>query len=211
MQSVDFLPDEIRRRRERRRRLLGQLNLLVICALGLVLLGVLRQGRIQEARGQLSMLADRAGRAAEQLNLLEQLRAEQSELLLKKQVNEDMGSCVAALDVLAVITHLTPENVALRSINLETVEVEQERPSGARQGDSAGPRSAAEVAVKPVFVRRLQLRITGLAPSDVDVANFIAALAGNPLLEDIKMGYARDVEFRQRRAREFLVSCYVVR
>ncbi|MFW6065840.1 MAG: hypothetical protein ACOC9S_03380, partial [Planctomycetota bacterium] len=91
MQSVDFLPDEIRQHRERSRRLFSQFNLGVICALALVLLGVIRQERIQQARGQLSMLADRAGRATEQIELLQELRQKRSELLLKKRVDEDMG------------------------------------------------------------------------------------------------------------------------
>lgn len=211
MQSIDFLPDDIRRSRESRRRLLSQCNLLVICALALALLGVLRQDRIQQAHGQLSMLTDRADRAAKQLRLLDQLRQERSELLLKKRVDEDMGSSLAALDVLAVITHLTPENVVLRSVNLETVEVRQEDPSAAGPDNTGAPRVADGASAKPLFVRRLRLQITGMAPSDVDVANFIAAMAGNRLLEDIKMGYARDVEFRHHRAREFLVSCFIVR
>lgn len=211
MQSVDFLPDEIRQHRERSRRLFSQFNLGVICALALVLLGVIRQERIQQARGQLSMLADRAGRATEQIELLQELRQKRSELLLKKRVDEDMGSCVGTLDVLAVITELTPESVALRAVNLETVDVREQKASSSQADDTNSPRKASEVEAKRVFVRRLELRITGLAPSDVEVANFIAALAANPLLEDIKMGYARDVEFEQRRAREFQVSCYVVR
>jgi Tfp pilus assembly protein PilN len=211
MQSVDFLPDDIRQRRERRRRLVNQVNLLAICALALALLAVLRQDRIQEARGQLAMLTERTGRAAEQINLLDELHRQQSELALKKQVDEDMGSCVSALDVLAVVTHLTPENVALRSLELETVEVVEEPAEQGGTNESDKPQVALGAEREPVKVRRLQLRITGLAPSDVDVANFIASLAGNPLLEDITMGYARDVKFRQRRAREFLVSCYVVR
>ncbi len=210
MQDVDFLPDEIRHSREHRRRLLSQCNLLVICALALLALAGLRHERLRQARAELGVLTERTERASEQLDLLAELRQKQSELKLKRQVAADMGSSVEALDVLAVITDLAPEAVAMRSLRLETVELRQQaRPD--EGGDQSAPRVAMGSEPETATVRRLQLRMTGIAPSDVEVANFIAALATNPLLEDITMGYARDVEFRGRRAREFQVSCYVVR
>jgi len=50
-----------------------------------------------------------------------------------------------------------------------------------------------------------------MAPTDVDVANFIGQLAGSRLFEGVNMGYARNVTFRSRSARQFQVSCYVIR
>ena len=50
-----------------------------------------------------------------------------------------------------------------------------------------------------------------MAPTDVDVANFIGQLAGSRVFEDVNMGYARNVPFRTRTARKFQVSCYVIR
>jgi len=60
-------------------------------------------------------------------------------------------------------------------------------------------------------VHRVRLVLTGLAPTDVDVANFIGQLSASRLFEDVTMGYAKNVSFRGRSAREFRASCYVAR
>jgi hypothetical protein len=60
-----------------------------------------------------------------------------------------------------------------------------------------------------VTVKRVRLMLTGIAPGDVDVANFIGQLSASPLVEDVNMGYAKTVEFRGRLAREFQASCYI--
>ena len=59
--------------------------------------------------------------------------------------------------------------------------------------------------------RRIRLVLTGLAPSDIDVANFIGQLASSPLFEDVNMGYAKTVFHENYEAREFQASCFIVR
>ena len=50
-----------------------------------------------------------------------------------------------------------------------------------------------------------------LSPNNVDVANFIADLSASPLFEEVDMGYAKNIVFRSKAAKEFQASCYVVR
>ena len=64
---------------------------------------------------------------------------------------------------------------------------------------------------KPEAPKRVHIFFTGLATSDVDVANFIGQLATSQLLEDVNMGYAKNVTVKGKIAREFSDSCYVSR
>jgi len=82
------------------------------------------------------------------------------------------------------------------------------RPSGA-----PGRAMTADGGSKPRVIRtkRMRLVLTGLAPTDVDVANFIGQLSASPLFEDVNMGYAKTVSVEGLTAREFQASCYVVR
>ncbi len=68
-----------------------------------------------------------------------------------------------------------------------------------------GRRSGAKL------VRRVRVVLAGLAPTDVDVANFIGQLSASPLFENVNMGYAKTVRFRGRSAREFQASCYLAK
>jgi hypothetical protein len=60
-------------------------------------------------------------------------------------------------------------------------------------------------------ITRIRLVITGLAPSDVDIANFVGQLASSPLFEDVNMGYTREIQFQGKTARQFKATCYTAR
>ena len=51
MENLDFLPERTRLQRQRRRRLFRQGYLTVVCIVGLVAVGYLRQGSVQQAQG----------------------------------------------------------------------------------------------------------------------------------------------------------------
>ena len=60
-------------------------------------------------------------------------------------------------------------------------------------------------------VRRIRLTVTGLSPTDVDVANFIGQLSASPLFEDVNIGYTKTINHQDRSARQFQASCYLIR
>ena len=53
--------------------------------------------------------------------------------------------------------------------------------------------------------------LTGMAPTDVDVANFIGQLSASCLFKNVNMGYAKTVTFQRRSAKEFQASCYLAK
>ncbi len=210
MAVIDFLPERIKAQRARRRRLLRQGNLLAVCLVSLALLGYLREGQIVQARGELAMLQGRTENARCQLVMRATLQQQLAELMIKKRIDDHLGSRVNALDVLAVLQTVMPASIALTELDLEAMEVPDNRKPKtleAWQRPAVGgraPRPAGKI-------RRVRLKITGLAPTDVDVANFIGQLSASPLFEDVNMGFARNVTFRDRTARQFQASCYVAR
>jgi len=101
-----------------------------------------------------------------------------------------------------------PESITLTSLTLETMEVST---AAAPSRTSRSRRATKAQDVGATTVNRIQAVITGVSPTDVDVANFIGQLSASPLFEDVNMGYARTVEYRGRQAREFQASCYITR
>lgn len=205
MESIDFLPDRIRQQRSRRRRIIRQGFLVGVCALGLVLLGYVRQNTIRHAQAELTALKEHGQDLQRQLAMRENLEKQQAELQIAKRVDEQLGSRVNALDALAELSKLMPPNMTLTSLNFETIE---ER---VPVDMSAGKAARATAAKREKTVKRVRLMITGVALSDVDIANFIAQLSTSPLLEDVNMGYSKTVDFRGHSAREFQADCYVAK
>ncbi|MFB3891507.1 MAG: PilN domain-containing protein [Phycisphaerae bacterium] len=210
MDNVDFLPERIRNQRARRRRLVRQTYLLLICAAGLVALGYFRQGRIREASAQVALLAQCEDSVKRQTARRAVLEEQLKDLSVKKQVEHTLGSSISAQLVLAELQRQLPPTVCLTKLELESVEVLGPDAADVHTSVRAAMAGAAP-RPKPGAPKRVHLVFTGLAPGDVDVANFIGQLAASPLFEDVNMGYAKNVVVKGRNAREFCASCYVSR
>jgi len=184
--------------------------LVAICLAALVGLGYVFQGRISAARAERAMLAGRSNNAREQQHLLDSLQDQLADLMIKKRIEEELGRRAGTLEVLIELERIMPESMALTSLTMETVEIKTpvRSPGGVRRSGRAVARRGvpAETSTK-----RVRLVITGIAPTDVDVANFIGQLSASSVFEDVNMGYARTVAVRSRQARQFQASCYVSR
>jgi len=207
MQNIDFLPEKIKQQRARRRRLIRQVHLLVVCMAGLAVLGYIRHERISKARAELALLEQRAANVRRQLAMKAELERQQSELLIKKRIDDQLGSRVNVLDILAELERTLPENITLSRLIIEPAEVTL--PVTPLKAESV--QRAPEVKPQHTVIKRVRVSLTGLAPTDVAVANFIGQLAASPIFEDVKMGYTKNVVFRKHVAREFQTSCYVVK
>jgi len=211
--DVEFLPERIRHQRGRRRRLVRQGYLLALCAVGMGVLTYVNAVRIDRAKAELATLQERVVNVSRQVEMIGPLRRELAELMIKRRIEEELGSRTDCTAILAELCRIVPPNMALVSLELKTMEVPVGR-SGYK-GSSINLSSRAAVAGCRAggaqTVRRARLVITGLAPNDVDVANFIGRLSASPLFEDVNMGYTRSVVFHNRMAREFQASCYLVR
>jgi Tfp pilus assembly protein PilN len=212
MREVEFLPEQIRQQRARHRRLLRQGYLLAACVAGMGLLTYVRHGRMAEAGAEVAMLTRRADNLQHQLAMIPALERKLAGLLIKKRIDEKLGSRTDCTAVLAELCRLVPVNMALASMDLKTIEVRVKaaKPPQPSLSRTAVPAAKASEETEEV-VRRVRLVLTGLAPTDVDVANFIGQLAACCLFEDVNMGYAKTVDFRGRSAREFQVSCYLAK
>jgi Tfp pilus assembly protein PilN len=210
MNKIDFLPERIRDQRKRRRQLFHQGYLMALCIVGLGVMTYVLQLRVDKARGELEMLRSRSRAMDSQIALRDQLNQQLAELMIKSRIEEQLGRRVGTLDVLGELQKVMPESLTLTSMTMETVTVQVAADSAERRNTSNQPVSGGGAA-KDKTVKRVRLVLTGMAPTDVDLANFIGQLAGSKCFEDVSMGYARNVSFRKRVAREFQANCYLTR
>ncbi len=208
MTHVDFLPDRIKAQRARLRRLAVQGGLLALCLLCLAALAYVFDGRVRRARAELTMLAERGQRVGDQLQLRVDLESQLADLMIKQRIEEQLGRRVGTLYVLGELQRVMPESMALTSLKMETVSVAVPARRPRVNGNRALAYSKSQETAR---VKRVRLVLTGMAPTDVDVANFIGQLAASPVFEDVDMGYAKTIEFRGRTARDFEASCFVTR
>jgi len=213
MHNVDFLPERIRAQRRRRRRIAKHTYMLTICLAGLAILGFLRNGQLQTVRAEVGQLGVQEADIALQLARRDVLEREKAELYVIQRIDGQLGSRLSAYMLLSELQDLLPPSVVLTHLSVETKDVLVGAGSAGASGNrSRGVRTAAaRSSGTDATVKRLRLSLTGLATKDVDVANFIGQVSACPLFEDVNMSYSRDVKIKDRMARQFQASCYVVR
>lgn len=207
MDTPDFLPERIRETRDRRRRWIRHIYLLLMVAGCLVAWGVVGQRDVDRAKEELTMLQGRTDGLTEQLDLKARLQAQLQDLLVKQRISSELGSRVNVLDLANELEQLLPTSMFLVSLSLDTIEIQPPRVAARPRSAGAG---ASRLIAAPAE-KRVQITLTGLAPDDVTVANFIGQLSADPLFEDVNMGYTRSAVYQGRTASQFQASCYVAR
>lgn len=181
MRELEFLPEWYPNLRRRKRvvMLQGWMTLAIIA--GLVLWIALARRNVQASELTMQSLgAEMVQTRAEQEQLEELLNLER-ELTRKEQIIAQLGYPVEMSRLLRTLDLVMPQEMSLREIICNTREIVL--PSA---------NSAAAARAKPDTQRqvekRLEVRLIGWAPSDVDLANLLAGLqADYPFFENIAL------------------------
>ncbi|MEM6334057.1 MAG: hypothetical protein AAF823_12045 [Planctomycetota bacterium] len=195
MSQVNFLPEAYLRRRglrETKRRcvLLGIGLLVVVATWGLVQFSATtRLGAKAEA------LAAQA-QASERMQVeLKRLRERHETLLQLVEVGRELSMPLHQAEVIRVLSDVLPEEIVLSELNIQTLRP-QPKPLNATPGETnpLARRAAATTEVKVVEPDRLELSITGVASTDIVVAQAVNDLADHPLFEDVTLHATRPID-----------------
>jgi hypothetical protein len=108
---------------------------------------------------------------------------------------------------LASLTNNLPSGVSLLEFSLEEKEIQAVKPPSAKTaGGSQYQQNAAAKTVPGADSGphiETNLDIKGLAPSDIQVAGFIARLSGSILFGDVSLVESKEVEIDKIKFREF--------
>jgi Tfp pilus assembly protein PilN len=196
MREVEFLPEWYPKVRKRRRVLALQawVTLILVCGLGLWMLLVQRNVRAQELT--LAHLGNDLRQSETECQRLDELLALQRQLGQQDQIFVKIGRPVESTHVITTLAEIMPPHMALLGLSLDT----QEQPIAAT-GLSA--RAQAEKKEKE---SKLNFRLHGVAPTDVDLAEFLAKLTARPFLKRVELIYSHERQDSGRVMREFEVA-----
>ena len=193
MPELEFLPNWYPQLRRRKRWLVLQAwgSLLLIAGLGAWTMIASRSVHAQE--GRLATLVIALSRTEAQLHQLDELLTLEKQQRQQVLVLDKLGAHVEGARLLARLEETMPNEMALLSLSFQISE--QPRPLAALA--AGAPRSG------PALERRLGVTLKGVAPTDVDVANFLARLSAIPFFEQVAMTYAKDRSDNGHLMREF--------
>jgi hypothetical protein len=201
MRELEFLPGWYPQLRRRRSLVKIQGWVLVAMIVGLSLWAILVGRAVRKDEAKLVQLDAALSESRAELEQLDELLALEKQLGKQEQIMAKVGSHVEAARLLATLDEVMPPEMALVDLSFDTEDrvVQPATPTGSRF-----TRAAANAA-PPVIDRRLKVRLVAVAPTDVDLANFLARLTGKPFFEAVAMTYARDRSEQGHLMREFEV------
>jgi Tfp pilus assembly protein PilN len=222
MATINFVPNDYIQQRQSSRANLMYLTLLAALLGGIgVTFSVIKMRQSVVGR-ELAAINAKMMEAKEQITQLEELKTKGKTMMKSMVMTAELLEPVPRSVVLACLTNNMPSGVSLLEMQLVEKENKVLAAPAAKSAAAAAPakttqyqsaaaknQKAAAPETKTVLVSNLE--IEGIAPSDIEVASFIASLSGSILLDSVELVQSKEqdidgVKFRQFRLRTSLKS-----
>jgi Tfp pilus assembly protein PilN len=218
---INFLPEDYQERRSRRR---ANIVCLIMAGASVVVLGLVVGLLFLSAIGMSAMraLVDQQYRQASlQIEQLKQLEARKADLIRKVELSTDLLERVPRSQLLARLTNCLPAKAGLMGVVMKAEDVEvpvgsaaavkavaqatdaqDASKAGAKRG-SSGKKGKADT----VKVKQWVFHVDGVAPTDMEVAEYIARLGADPLFRDVDLQFSEEFPYKEGvQVRKFQLS-----
>jgi len=200
-----FLPEDYLQKK-----IATRTNAICITLFGLVMTGVVaaylvtdrQRGEVREHQAQVNEQFQEAARRIEQL---EELQADKKLMMQRKKVAEVLIERLPRSVILAELTNRMPSTLSLLEFDMQTkVLAGAARPKTALQREAMKNRK--KIANVDDFVAKpteLLLSLTGVAPTDLEVSQFLAMLNQHELFQNIHLLYSEGAVIQDQSMRKF--------
>jgi Tfp pilus assembly protein PilN len=207
MSFINLLPKDYFARKAHRRA-----NMLCLVLFGLVMAGVLGAAFVsdrglQKTRRVYDRVNESYAEAGKLIGQMQKLEATKQEMFKKASLTTGLLERVPRSYVLAMVTNALPKRASVKELKLST---ERRAVVTITKGDdkSRYAKATAErnVQTKQPAQTEVTITVTGMASTDAEVAQFIAAMARCPLIDTVVLIYTQEKEFKDQIVREFKVD-----
>lgn len=192
MRELEFLPDWYPQIRRRRRLVILQAWLILVLVIGMGSWIVGNDRNNTQDEHNLAIQSAQLAQTYAQLAEVDKQDSLRRQLRQQEEVVSRIGFAVDACKTVNALDERMPRQMALTGIVLENEE---------RTDHSAF--AARGATGEPQVDRRLRVRVQGVCPTDVDLANFMTQLSAVPFFDSVNNTYAREKPENNRVMREF--------
>ncbi len=211
--QLNFLPEDYLERRRQQRT-----NILCLALFGIVMAGLtaaflLKERREASAAEQRQEINHKMDAVAQQLAQFEEKQKRKERMIQKADVTASLLERRPRHYLLALLTDALPPGSGLLSIELSTKEDKPKSGTPQAAGSARGGRtsraaqSKAEADAKAEPPKLIEtLKVTGLAPNDKVVSQFIARLDGSPLFRRVDLIFSEEHAYQEQAVRRFMLQ-----
>lgn len=184
MPELEFLPDWYNVRLARQR-----VVKLQVCGLALLILGlggwtIGSQRNLQNRQSLLQSLEHQLDQKHTEKKILDEQLSLRQELQQREELISSLGFPVEMTRLLQTLDSVMPKEMTLTLFDCTTEETV--RPVTSVAGVKPGAEKEKQID------RRLKIKLQGVTPNDVDLANLLYGLTGKPFFDQVSVTYARD-------------------
>jgi Tfp pilus assembly protein PilN len=198
MREMEFLPSWYPEISKRRRMVVLQAWATMALVGGLTAWMVLSGRNVRRAEVDLRSLRGEISQTESDLQKLDDLLSLQKQLRQQDRVNAKLGLHVEATRMMNALESAMPREMAVLQLELD---IEEQTKPVTTLADAKAMQEK-----EPPQIRKLKVRLQGVAPTDVDVANFMTRIGTTSYFEQVAMTYARDRLESGHVMREFEVT-----
>lgn len=224
MAKINFVPNDYIQQRQSSRANLMYLTLLAALLGGIGVTFSIIKMRQNAVRTELDGVNAKMVQAKEQIAQLEELKSKGKMMMKSMVMTAELLEPVPRSVVLACLTNNMPSGVSLLEVQMKEKESKETIPSSAApakssstakkgskstQYQSAAAKNKKADAPEIKTILDSNMEIEGIAPSDIEVAAFIANLSSSIILDNVELVQSKEqdvegVKFRQFRLRTSL-------
>jgi len=212
MNKINFVPDDYIQQRESNRANLMYMGLLMAVLFGMALTFTAIKMRQSAVKSELAALDERLEKAQEQIVLLDTLQAKGRAMMKKALITAELADPVSKSIVLASLTNNLPSGVSLDNlrINDKEIKIAANKDKEQTQYEKKSSSNKKKTASTKTLIET-QIEITGFAPSDIEVANYIAKLGGSFLFNNVGLVESSEQKDGENRVRKFKLKAAIKR
>jgi len=215
MNTPSFLPEDYLAEKAQKRT-----NLICLTLFGVVMCGVfgaflVSNRDLSAERSRHRDINAKYQNAAVQIEQLTELEAQMEEMLHTAELASALVERVPRSILLAELINRMPPHLSLLSFELESKQVKAVPRPNANKSDKDGlatpqrgktKQEAAEEAKEVEIPKhRVEIVMTGVAPTDLEVSSFLSSLSQFPLLDRATLEYSEEKEIEGQPMREFSI------
>ena len=219
MTNASFLPEDYLAQKAERRS-----NLICLALFGVVMTTVVgayfvtnRKARMEKDQNAAVNVSYQ--QAAPQIDDFKELEQQKAEMLNKAELASALVERVPRSILLAELINRMPERLSLLHFELKSEKVKpavtaamakNAKGSGSLKNSPERAKTKQEASEEPQKIEppryKVVITMTGVAPTDVELANFMTALNAYSLLRDVALEYSEQKDIEGRTLREFKIT-----
>ncbi len=208
--NTSFLPEDYLARKVARRTNFICLSLFAVVMVGVLAAWFVTDQQRAEVRRQQAQISASYAEAAKRIEELEDLQLRKQQMIHKARIIAVLVERVPRSLIMAELINHMPPALSLMELDLDTTVVRAtERPRTAieRQRDAMNKKQALEAVNEPAASETtVNLKMVGIAPTDVEVSTFIARLNQHAMFTDVVLAFSEQTRVLDRPMRRFRID-----